>query len=381
MEKTVIDIRINQPVIALVGNPIYADIALQNEETGEKLGNQLIHFELLEGDKLLYSGVAVTDLTGMASIQFSELLQQICSKPEFIHGEVFTERPDLRRDYTLTVRLENGEASYSATVIYGCIPNRMLRYLRQRNSNIFTYKFLNKRANFLGITRSGGKEIQIFESELLPVMGIGTGDKLVITGEKGSVSYESHYLRPYQINLPEICALCGPKMSFRLGGEESVSINVVSNPESLSCQLFEYRNTFGHFERFLATGNTTLQADADSQNTSGVYDKECDLFVPIEQYPEYELTRTIPTGYLSADRINALRAILASEEVYLIKDNTRERVLVSSSDKIPEMILEPFNMNLTVKSCSSDTGYIPDLNSDDYSDPRLHDEYFNKNYN
>ena len=103
--------------------------------------------------------------------------------------------------------------------------------------------------------------------------------------------------------------------------------------------------------------------------------------VPIREYPEYQNIKTVASGYLNRDRINALKALLTSEEVYIIKDDVREPVTVTASDKIPDVINEPVNINITVKSYSNDHGYIPDLFSSDYSDPRIHSEMYNKKFN
>lgn len=382
MDNVSLGLSISPPVIALVGNAVYVDAFLRSS-TGDPVSDKVIRFDIMTGNVCVYSGSAITDPAGNISVQINEIMSHYCAIPEYRNeGVIFSVREDLSTTFDIKVSYAGITASAQLLAIYGRVPLRIVRYLQNRNSNIFTFKLLNKQGNFFAITRSKGKVITMYESELMPLMGIGTGDVLSIKNATGKVAaYTPGYLKPYQLSIPLLVREYGKVLTITLGSGSDITIKVVPDKEESGTTLLEYRNTFGMMERFLAVGTASWQLNTNEIGDTGYYEKYTEQRIPNKIHPTYDFARTISTGYLNSDRIDAVRALLVSEEVYIVRDNDRERVLVSCSDKTPEVILEPLNIVLNVTSISSDTGFLPDLNSQDYDDPRLHNNYFNTNYN
>lgn len=367
-------------VIALSGMPIYAEVYLLELGTGKMLADRLIRYNVDIMGETIYSGIAVTDVNGNALIRMDDVLSDFMKAPEFDNtAEMIIHRPDLLKNIRITVSADGAEPrTETRKVIYGRLNKRMYQHLLYQNSNIFTYKFLNPKANFLSGTLSA-----VYASELMPLMGIGTGDILRISGNGDKMEFKTEYLIPYEVNMPALKERFGNDIAFKLGSDEWTSeliYSILDDPEE-DITVFEYRNTFGVKERFVTTGKKQRSHKVAKENDLQRYDRNLCLFVPIAAYPEWSLEQTVATGYMDATRAQSVMALLVSEEVYLIRDNVPERVQVKCGDKIPDEITAPLNLTLTVEMIGGDTGYIPDLNGDAYGNPRIHNGNYNTKYN
>lgn len=367
-------------VIALSGMPIYAEVYLLDKDSRKPLPNKLISYEVSIAGKTAYSGIAVTDVNGNAWIQMGDVLADFVVAPDFGNtNDLIIHRPDLLQDLRITVSADGAEArTETRKVIYGRINKRMQQHLLYQNSNIFTYKFLNPKANFLSGTLSA-----VYASELMPVMGIGTGDVLRISGNGENMEFQTEYLIPYEVNMPGLVDRFGTDITFKLGDDEwtaGMIYSITDDPEE-NTTVFEFRNTFGVKERFATIGKKQRSHKVATRNDLQRYDRRLDQLIPIAAHPEWNMEQTLATGYMDATRAQSAMALLMSEEVYLIRDNIPERVQVTCGDKIPDEITVPLNLTLTVEMIGGDTGYISDLNGDAYGYPKIHDGNYNKQYN
>ena len=377
MEKEVeIYAEINPGVIAMAGNPIQLSITMVQDN--KPMAGAIAKYEILHRDTVLFSGLGITDAIGVARFQINEVVSHILLIPELRESESLIENcPNWVADYTITASsdLSSATASCSGKLLYGRINNRMLRYLNTRNMNIFSFKFLNPGGNFTSSFRT-----TLYESEVMPLMGIGNGSQLKVVVEKDDkeeiTTTDTTKLIPYRINIT------GDMNRIRLTMGEGCGVKFSVHPDpDGNHTLMEYRNTFGIMERFLCIGKSSKSFKNTIDSDYRQYEALTDQLISAISSPEIELEETIASGYLNGERIHAVLAMLASEEVYLVRDGYRERVLISCSDKIPDPVLEPLNLTLSITHLSPDTGYIPDLIAADYSDPRMHNLMYNNKFN
>lgn len=367
-------------VIALSGMPIYAEVYLLDKDTRKALPNKLISYHLDIAGITAYTGIAVTDVNGNAWIQMGDVLADFVKAPDFGNtNDLIVHRSDLIQEICITVSSDGAETrTETRKVIYGRINKRMYQHLLYQNSNIFTYKFLNPKANFLSGTLSA-----VYASELMPLMGIGTGDVLHVSGNGAKMEFQTEYLIPYEVNMPGLVERFGNDITFKLGSDEWTSgmIYSITDDPTEDITVFEFRNTFGVKERFATTGKKQRSHKVTKENDLQRYDRDLDQFIPTSAYPEWNMEQTVATGYMDATRAQSAMALLMSEEVYLIRDNIPERVQVKCGNKIPDEIITPLNLSLTVEMVGGDTGFIPDLNGDAYGNPQIHNGNYNKQYN
>ena len=378
------NINITPGVIALYGNPIWVEVHVYDDETNIPISGRIVNFKVSSDDTVnnLYSGTLITDKSGKAATQIADIITTVLPPPEAVAADDFLQEIDISFKYIVDCWISDIESKEChIRCIYGRLNESAVRYLGNRNLNIFTFKFLNKNANFIATTRTSNRNFKLFESEIVPLYFIGTGDDVTITGKTESKSFKTTYLTGYQINLAEIRKEYGDSIMIYYDYDKYILIEILPDPDVIESILFEYRNTFGFRERFITTGKSYSQLSNTTESEAVKYEKTTDSVVPLKAYPEYERIRTVTTGYLNNNRVNALRSLLSAEEVWIIRDQDRERVTVSISDKIPDKILEPLNLNLTVKSISTEQGFIPELDSFDYSDPRIHNIMFNDKFN
>lgn len=367
-------VRVEPYIIALSGNPIQVVISVRDAENAVSLCPVI--YSISVGSETIYEGRVITDSNGDASIQISELLQDVIKAPELSDEQDIVVRPDLVYNYAMTITAEECDPITISDhkLIYGRINERMLDYLNRKGSNIFTYKFLNGAGNFTTSTRD-----YYYLSELMPIMAIGTGENLDVYGTFYA-GLATKYMEPYAINLLHITDDVYGYADLILGGHTGWTIRIESDPSHIA-EMFEFRNAFGIFERFLTSGKATYLMSRESEELPGIYSIETGQEIPSTREPEWTMKHTVPTGYVHPKRLPGLMAMLASGEVYRIRDGIRERVKVSCSDKIPADLHEPISFTINVESVGPDHGYIPDLESSEFGYPRLHNTNYNNTYN
>ena len=285
----------------------------------------------------------MTDNDGKVVITADDIVNQTMPVPDLLTegNRIFETRADLATECSVRVWADDAEAVESTCqMIYGRTTNRMRNYLEARNSNIFTFKFLNPEGNFLSSTRT-----RLYAAELEPLFGIGTSEPLRLSDGVKTVFYSSEYLKPYQLNLGKAFADMGGSLEIRNGNGKMIRYEIDDNPISPDTRLFRFRNNYGIFERFLATGKCHQQLSIGQSDTITRHQVETGSEIPIRRLPEWTLNKSVATGYLTPDRAQAVMALLLSEEVYIDHDGFWERVSVTTGDKIPAKNTKTNNNN------------------------------------
>ena len=231
-------------------------------------------------------------------------------------------------------------------------------------------------------TRSAKKHFFLYRSEITPLYFIAAEDEIYVNDENGEGDRLDNlvYLRPYQIDLPALTSDY-PGTTWSIGKDpDCIDINILEDPAAQDLTLFEYRNAFGVRERLLCTGEKDKTFDV-TDNEIFFYDQDYDVISPVSTTPEHQHKFNVNTGYLTPERINALQAMILSDEVYIVRENFLEPVQVKCQTSIPCRVKEPMNFVLEVLSVGQDKGFIPDLISEDYGAPRIHNDLYNDNYN
>lgn len=375
-----INIKINPGSAALAGNPISAIINLSDERENP-ISYSVVDYSIKMGENTIYEGSATTDHNGEIRLMLSEILESMIEKTEYRYCNLICHREDLKINWSITAGSVTmaGPATYS-----GRINNRMLRYLNDKGSNIFTFKLLNTGGNFIMTTRTGKRNFSLYRSELMPLYLIAMDGKTITVKGGETVAaqiQDTTLLDLYQIDFPRcVSAVNESEWKIDMDGYSGVKITVIEDPESNENTLFEYRNSFGIRERILCTGGKTRSYEIEDSDIS-YYDDKYDILSPAVVIPEYSHKYEINTGYLTPERVNAFQAMLLSEEVYIVRDNYLEPVKVRCQSSIPDKITEPVNFAIEVASVAQDKGYVPEFDEGSSSDVRIHNNMFNENYN
>ena len=367
-----------------IGNPIYITGNVISEETEEPMSNIRIRFMLrydshIEevGRQKVYNGIIFTDINGNFSIRINELLEPYILKPEAYCQSEF-EKCFIKSQFELVCLSEyaNAVSGKFFYVMPGRITNALLRELNALDQSIYTVKWFNHTANFSSLV--GGTNITLYESEVMPIRFIGSGADIDVSGDSIR-SFATEYMQPYMMNLSDIVAELGNELDFRYDKEAEeggFSVSIEPDPEGSNISIFEYRNSFGVFERFLATGDISQSVSVEDNNDYNEVETFTNTLIPANGDKEYSLERTINTGYLTKSRLERAISLITSSEVYLVRDGYKEKVKVTSSESVDINSNEPQSLSLKVEPLSTDDGYISNI-----ARITVHNQAYAKTYN
>lgn len=360
--------------IALSGNSINVYISLKKEFSNESVSYQTLNFTIKKGAVTKYNGTLCSDNSGKCKINISEIIEEFISAPTMYRNEIFQTREDVIVSFSIEVVHGNDTVEHEFNVLYGRISDKLSRLLNYRSTNIFTAKFLNKQTNFLSTSRS-----KFYLCEDPCFLGIGTGENINIRiGDKLLYSFPTTLYEPYEIYLTKL-AIHGEDFNFYIGDTYSFTLSLLQDPLS-SCQtIIDYKNNFGISEKIICIGTGTISAKTQDNDELTEYDEITDSYISRAKKDISE-DLILETGYLSSERIQSIRECLSSDEVYIIRNNVRERVNISSTANIPYPYKSPISIALNISLISGDHGYSQDISFLGLGG-RIHTDTFNACYN
>ncbi len=366
--------KIRPHLIGLSGNPVLLELEAWSAE-GAAAGLR-VRLDMEMNGERVYSAPFQLNRSGIAQIDLHEIIAAYQDAPAYYGWmtEMYAIRPELFVAVRVTITAEDAEpVGCEWKGAYGRLDNRNVRHLEANHLGLVTAKFLDYNGNWTSSVRSNGTDIRLYESEVMPVMIVGLGDRIRIGGDKKSTSIHTVYLMPMIVNVAEY----GAKSVWFRHDTESLGFTIDPDPDSEDPNLFEFRNCFGIFERFLATGTDVSGTATVARSESARSEPETGSYVSTGAAKGIAEKYEVQTGYLHDSSLNALKAMLCSEEIYWIREDLRERVLISCSEKLPLRVNEPKSYLLSVEPMETGSGYLPTL----FYPTRLHNETFNETYN
>lgn len=337
-----------EPSKALVGNSILVVINSQDEDK--------ILMELgLEG-QTLYSAHAVPDGKGRCVFRINDILKDLLpGTSPALGNELAIQLPDSVIEYYVKLSGYNSEITLSAKCYPGGISKKLMRHLSSQGTDIFAAKLLNSRGNFLLTTRSTASVIPFRETELGYLYFIATGTPFVISdlhGHKLTISPAADG-SIYGFNLPEIRRRffqAGSLSSyFRIVVNNKTSFVIVITPGHENAIVLEYKNSFGVFEKIELSGKVNITPDIKKQEYAVTFDAEIYDFTQSVERGEYVQVLTVESGYKTPVEMNSLHDLLLSDEIYLLENETKSKVMVSSSKmKYKQPMQEPTSVELKI---------------------------------
>ena len=270
---------------------------------------------------------------------------------------------------------------YSGNIYKGGIGKKMLRYLKQQNTDIFAYKFLNADKQFLMTTRTSGRHIVIKENELCPLYFFATDHEYsIVTEHLNTFTFPAmtagnlyalniEFLRQSSNNtygkIPSYLAVL-------VDGKFVFDITIKEPVKSPNKYIIEFQNSFSSPERLEVTGKCMAEPEFDNDEGFRTYDSIIDDY--IEQNDRIGLREIINAefGYKTLEEFLFMRDMLQSNKRYLIDQfGNRSEVRVSAENFSHNIYpTEPGSVSLKIRMTDNDANYSPGV---DESEP---DFYF-----
>ena len=251
----------------------------------------------------------------------------------------------------------------------GGISKRFMRYLLEKNTDIFTYKLLNTYKQFLLTTRTASRHIFIRESELCPLFFIGNYKIYTVETEHGSIAYTtsntpaiySLHLQNFRNHELNVNNCLTQFFNFKYNGNPIFDITIIPSAPVPNIYIIEFINSYGVPERLEVSGRKTSAPELKSDETYDRYDPDVDDY--IEQNDRVQLREIINAefGYKTLDEFFFARDMLQSSKRYLI-DSSGSRTEVRVKSESYEHDLHPItpgSVPLTISFVDTETEFSP----------------------
>lgn len=166
----------------LVNNPIVFELKSTVQD--------LIRFDVSVSGSVVYSGSSIPTGSGTsfeANISISEILKSYMKRSEVANiTQLVSSVTNSFVQVSVHFTQNDSTLDYSGNIYKGGIGKKMLRYLKGKNTDIFSYKFLSTDKQFFLTTRTSGRHIVMKENELYPLYFIAAGKVYTVVTEYGS---------------------------------------------------------------------------------------------------------------------------------------------------------------------------------------------------
>lgn len=343
-----------EPTVALIGNPVLVKVKTSAEDR--------IYMTVRRDDAIIYEAAAVPDKDGSCVFSISDLFSDAfpLSLPED-GRELFCVLPDSLLSYTVTIKGKNRSVILPGKCYPGGISKKLMRYLSDRETDIFTAKFCNPRTNFFLSGRTRDSLITMRENEIGYLYCIGMGWTLTISDLHG---HNCELILPsdrqiYALNLPEIRQRFFEQGTlsayFRVSVNNKVIAVIAITPGTPDAVVLMFRNSFGVYEKIELSGVTKLQPDLKKRDIIYRYDELTGDFTGMAVRGSYIPVLTVESGYRPIRELEFLQELFLSEEVYLVQEGERIRVLVSSTKmKYRKPLAEPQSVEVKITFCDEE---------------------------
>jgi hypothetical protein len=356
----------------LCNNPIVIELAVMVRDA--------IEFEVTVSGKPVYSGLFIP--TGIsphfeASVSISDIIKPYLGERSIVNdndliGEVRNSCIQIYVLFRQRSSIGTSVKTFTSNVYKGGVGKKMLRYLKGKNTDIFTYKLLNPDGQFFLTTRTSGRHIVIKENELCPLYFIAADKAYTIVTE-----YINTFTFPaltagnlYAFNIEVLRRLSYNsyrKIPSYLGvlvdGKFVFDITIKAPAKSPNKYLIRFLNSFSAYEKLEVTGKAVSEPEFAEDKPFMIYDQSIDDY--IEQKNRLSIREVIKAdfGYKSLEEFLFMRDMLQSDKCFLIDpDGNEQKVHVScenfSHDLFPT---EPGSVQLIIRLADSNSNYSPDI--------------------
>jgi len=243
----------------------------------------------------------------------------------FITGRIHIEQAGLiaESDFsysTIYIRLTQGSNTLETSIIVypGGISKQFMRYLTEKNTNIFTYKLLNAYKQFLLTTRTAGRHLFLRESEVCPLYFVATDKNYTVETEHG-ITYPAPAMTHGNIYALDLDFIRKSEMTqnrltqffnVKVNGNVIFDITIIPSAPVPNIYVIEFINSYGVPERMEISGRKTSAPELKSDETYDRYDPDIDNY--IEQNDRVQLREII----------NASFGYKTIEELFFARDET-----------------------------------------------------------
>jgi len=352
----------------LVGNPIVFEL--------ESTENDLIYFDVVIQGVVIYSGTFIPTQSGAfyeANISISDIVKSYMQTSKIENTSLLVSpvsNPYLR--VAVLFNQNNSALNYSGRVFNGGIGKKMLRYLKEKNSDIFSYKFLNTDKQFFLTTRTSGRHIVVKENELSPLFFVATDKAYSVVTEFGNVFTFPAMTNGdlYAFNMETLRQLSYDAynripsyVGFLIDGKYVFDITIKEPARSPNKYIIQFLNSFSAFEKLEVTGKSVSEPEFAEDNAFSLYDSIVDDYIEQNNRLAIRETITADFGYKTLEEFFFMRDMLQSDKRILFDQsgNSYEaRISVDnfSHDLVPT---EPGSVQLKIRMIESDVNYSPEI--------------------
>ena len=272
---------------------------------------------------------------------------------------------------TIYIRFNQGGNMIETNIIVypGGISNQFIRYLTEKNTNIFTYKLLNTYKQFLLTTRTAGRHLFLRENEVCPLYFIATNKNYTVETEHGT-TYPAPAMTPGNIYALDLDFIRKSEMvqnrltqyfNVKVNGNVLFDITIIPSAPVPNIYVIEFINSYGVPERLEISGRKTSAPELKSDETFDRYDPDIDNY--IEQNDRVQLREIINAsfGYKTIEELFFARDMLQSAKRYLI-DSAGFLSEVRINSEAYEHSLHPVtpgSVPLTINFVDTETQFSP----------------------
>lgn len=356
------------------GNPIRYEM---EAVAGIKGGS----FRVMMGDpgKEIYHGkFSLPFSLNVSDIVDAELLQE---SSLYVSRSEWLFRHSGLQEMMMTVEYDNGAdwESLPVKVLKGKLPDKLYSRMIGSNSDYFTERFLNPKANFFFTTRTDTNLIEIPETELYPLRLIvpeGKRLKAVMDGREvvtpplseGLYNLSVENLR--RLTYESDCRTIPSVFKIGFADAESFVTIVITRSEIVSDLIrLRYVNTFGVPEVMAFGGTLTIKPEPSGKESESymAYNSITDGYSTGKGREDYGLTLSLDTGPVSPEQLPRLVELLESGNVVLeIADfpESVDAIVTADNFSFPLHPEEPVNYTLTLRLKSPDKEILKYLSPD-----------------
>ncbi|MCL1942238.1 MAG: hypothetical protein FWF54_01620 [Candidatus Azobacteroides sp.] len=359
---------IDTKIIHLTGNPIRVKSNVSNIDT-------IVWYRVYinDIDNLAYKGSFQLKKGESADVEISDILRNYVKSRPLSGDDYLIPAPNFMTKFF--VDMTTNPFSPFNYAVYGGIPKYLHRRLSESGTNIFEYKYLNRKSNNYALTtRTAGKQIVIRETEVCPLMIMYKGEDLKFVSHSGKLIHiPATRQEDYSfvgINLEKILY-----DFFIQKNELTRYINVLTNDEysfsvafpatvpSEEKYILEFRNSLGAYERIELSGRASSVPEFEEENLYNVYDATANDFVGHRKRTLSTATVKCECGYKTREELDFLRDLISSDDIRILgPDNAWAKVHVTVDEyEVPVKMTEPESIPLIIRFSEKEEYYLPNI--------------------
>lgn len=298
------------------------------------------------------------------------------------------------REFDIIVDYGEEQEKKKIKLMPGGVSKQNFRFFARSGCDAFDGRFLGVPVNFFLTTRSSDWRIEMKETELSPLYFLAKGpsmrvaieDRLTGTFEYFELSPGLYALMPD--NLRRLFLNKTGKLSnlFNIYIEDVYACQLAITAAGVVKERYrlKFRNSFGVFETMEITGAMSVTTSPEEDEPSyQVFDVVTRSFIRMRRRLEEQDVLTINTP-LGVDRVEFMKDMLSSEEIYLLDASAAPVRVIVTSDKFAHAVFadSPEYVSLTLRPCEAEKFNMAEINSEwAAGKPKVHSDEFKETFN